>query len=177
VSDAITRAPGTHARTVRGVQALLAAGVPVKLNAVMTQEGLAELHALPDFVAEAFGPWRERLLGLMFSYPTTPWDPSLVPMISPEPGLLRAELRRALDRALALGLHPHGLDGPCGPQLCAFGADPRVASLAPVPEPVDFRHKLPACEGCAVADACFGVRDSDVALYGDACVAPVGQRG
>lgn len=173
VSDAITRAPGTHARTVRGVKALLSSGVPVKLNAVMTQEGLAELSALPDFVAAEFGAWRERLLGLMFSYPTQPWDPKLQRLISPDPTLLRAELRRAIDRALALGLAPHGLDGPCGPQLCAFGADPRVASLRPIPEPVDFRRKLPACDACAVRHACFGVRDADVALYGDACVAPV----
>ncbi len=176
VSDAITRAPGTHERTVRGVRAILAAGLPVKLNAVMTQEGLHCLSELPDFIDREFGAWRSQLLGLMLSFPTQPWDASLVPQIAPEPVLLRRELRRTLDRALALGLNPHGLDGPCGPPLCAFGADPRVVELTPVPEPVDFRRHLAPCDGCAVRDACFGVRTTDADLYGEACVVPLRER-
>ncbi|MFO0629316.1 MAG: radical SAM protein [Polyangiales bacterium] len=174
-SDAITRAPGTHARTVKGAHALLSAGVPVKFNAVMTQEGLAHLAALPDFLHREFAPYGPLLRGLMLSYPTEPYDPSLAPSIVPEPATLRRSLRAALDRAFALGLTPEGLDGPCGPPLCAFGADPRVASLRPVPEPVDFRRHLPRCEGCAVRGACFGVRIADVAVYGDACAEPLAE--
>ena len=171
VSDAITRAPGTHVRTIRGVRALLAAGVPVKLNAVMTAEGLATLGELPDYIAAEFGAYRDHLRGLMLSYPSQPFDPALGPGIVPEPVALRAALRRAL----ALDLHPHGLDGPCGPPLCAFGADPRVADLRPVPGPVDFRHQPAPCADCAVRTACFGVRTADVQLYGDACVAPLAE--
>ncbi len=176
VSDAITRAPGTHARTVRGLKNLFDAGLTVKLNAVMTGEGLRCLSELPDFIDREFGAWRGQLLGLMLSLPTQPWDAALVAQVAPEPATLRRELRRTIDRAIALGLNPHGLDGPCGPPLCAFGADPRVASLAPVPEPVDFRAHLAPCAGCAVRDACFGVRTSDAALYGEACVEPLRER-
>ncbi len=173
VSDAITRAPGTHERTVAGIRATLAAGIPVKLNAVMTQQGLDHLAELPDYIARTFAEHRERLRGIMFSYPTEPFERALMPSILPDPVALRGVLARTIERALALGLNPHGLDGPCGPALCAFGADPRVTALTPVPGPLDFRIHLDACERCAVRGACFGVRREDVALHGDAAVAPL----
>jgi hypothetical protein len=173
VSDAITRAPGTHARTVKGIHALLDAGVAVKLNAVMTQEGLDHLAALPDFIHGEFGRHGNLLRKLMLSYPTDPYDQSLIPAIVPEPAALRRALRETLDRAFAVGLVPEGLDGPCGPPLCAFGADPRVTTLRPIPEALAFRQYLPGCEECAVRAACFGCRTADVALYGDACAEPM----
>ena len=94
----------------------------------------------------------------------------------PDPTRLRAVLSPLVDRALELGLDVGGLDGPCGPPLCAFGADPRVASLRSLEAPVSFRHKIAACGSCVVASACFGVRGEQVELYGDACVAPISRR-
>ena len=172
VSDAITRAPGTHARTVKGTQALLDAGVQVVLNAVMTAEGIDHLGALPDFIHATFGD-HPLLESLMISYPTIPFEAALTKSVVPEPARLRAALAKAIDRAFALGIRARGLDGPCGPALCAFGADPRVTALRPVPGPVDFRVHLPPCERCAVKPACFGVRREDAELFGDACVAPI----
>lgn len=171
-SDAITRAPGTFVRTVAGVKALLAAGVPVHLNCVMTREGIDHLEGVPDFVHSEFGAHPE-LRGLMLSQPTDPYDRSLLPAIVPEPDRLRRVLRTALDRAFALGVPVRGLDGPCGPPLCAFGADRRITDLAPIPEPLDGRAYLPACDQCAVRHACFGARIADVEMYGDACVSPL----
>jgi hypothetical protein len=160
------------------VHALLDAGVTVKINAVMTAEGLDHLAGLPDFIDREFGRHGNLLRKLMLSYPTDPYDQALVPAIVPEPVALRAALGATLERAFALGLVPEGLDGPCGPPLCAFGADPRVTSLRPIPEALPFRQYLAACEGCAVRGACFGCRTADVALYGDACAAPLtGSRG
>jgi uncharacterized Fe-S cluster-containing radical SAM superfamily protein len=172
VSDAITRAPGTHERTVRGIHALLDAGVPVILNAVMTAEGLDRLGELPDFIHASFGA-HPKLQSLMISYPTEPFDRSLVPAIVPDPVRLREALGRAIDRAVALGLPVRGLDGPCGPPLCAFGADPRVIQGKPIPAPVEFRRHVPACDRCAVKSACFGVRHVDVERFGEGCVAPL----
>ncbi|UQA60200.1 radical SAM protein [Polyangium aurulentum] len=172
VSDAITRAPGTHERTVRGVRALLEAGVPVILNAVMTAEGLDTLGDLPDFIHATFGG-HPKLTSLMISYPTEPFDRTLVPAIVPDPARLRVALGRAIDRAMELGIAVRGLDGPCGPPLCAFGADSRVISGKPIPAPVEFRRHLPACDGCAVKSACFGVRHVDVERFGEGCVAPL----
>ena len=176
VSDGITRAPGTHARTVLGVHALMDAGVHVKFNAVMTGEGLDHLAGLPDFLHAEFS--RHGVpLRLMLSYPTEPWDEGLFAAILPEPETLRRELRRALDRCFALGVQVDGLDGPCGPPLCAHGADRRVVSLETVREALPFRRYLPVCEGCAVRSACFGVRTHDVSLYGDRCASPVASPG
>lgn len=172
VSDAITRAPGTHERTVRGIHALLEAGVPVILNAVMTAEGLDKLGDLPDFIHHTFGR-HPKLMSLMISYPTEPFDKSLVPAIVPDPARLREALGRAIERAIALGIVVRGLDGPCGPPLCAFGADPRVIQGKPIPAPVEFRRHLPACGRCAVKSACFGVRHVDVERFGEGCVAPI----
>lgn len=172
ISDAITRAPGTHARTVRGIAALLEAGVHVVLNAVMTEEGLGTLAGLPDFIVTTFG-LHPGLGSLMLSYPTEPFDPSLSAAIAPDPARLRAALRSTIDRACSLGLVVRGLDGPCGPQLCAFDADPRVTELAPIAEPVDFRRHLPACDGCAVRASCLGVRHAEIERFGDAAVTPL----
>jgi uncharacterized Fe-S cluster-containing radical SAM superfamily protein len=171
-SDAITRAPGTFARTVKGVQNLLAAGVPVGLNCVMTREGLDQLPGLPDFIHQAFGE-HPKLTGLMLSLPTDPFDRSLIPSIIPDPVRLRALLRPVIDRAFALGIQVKAIDGPCGPPLCAFGADRRITTLAPTPGEVPFRKHLPACDGCAVKHACFGARIAQLELYGEACVEPI----
>lgn len=169
VSDAITRAPGTHARTVRGVQALLAAGIPVRLNAVMTAEGLDALPGLPDFIHEHFGS----ILGLAVSFPATPFERSLLDAIVPDPDRMRAALRRLIPRALDLGLSLSGIDGPCGVPLCAFGADPRVADLSTRVPPVPFRRHLPGCDRCAVRTACYGVREADADRFGDRCIQPI----
>ena len=91
----------------------------------------------------------------------------------PDPVRLRAVLRRTIERAFALGIAVRGLDGPCGPPLCAFGADPRIASLKPVPEQLDGRVHIAACDRCAVRDACFGIRIADYEIYGAACAAPL----
>jgi uncharacterized Fe-S cluster-containing radical SAM superfamily protein len=170
-SDAITRAPRTFARTVAGIKRLLDAGVPVRLNCVMTREGIDHLEGVPDFVHAEFGA-HPCLGGLMLSQPTDPWDRSLLRSIVPEPARLRAVLRSVIDRAFALGIPVSGLDGPCGPPLCAFGADRRIAALAPVAERLEGRAYLRGCDGCAVRAACYGVRVADVELYGEACVQP-----
>ncbi len=171
-SDAITRSPGTFSRTVSGIQALLAAGVPVRLNCVLTREGLDHVEDLPEFIDREFDD-RGNLCGLMLSQPSDPFDPSLLPAIVPEPARLRAVLCKVIDRAFDLGVAVSGLDGPCGPPLCAFGADPRIADLSPIGELLSGRTYLPACEGCAVRAACYGPRIADDDLYGDSCVEPL----
>jgi hypothetical protein len=171
-SDAITRAPGTFSRTVAGIKALLAAGIPVRLNCVMTREGIDRLEGVPDFVHAEFGG-HQSLRGLMLSQPTDPFDPALLHSIIPEPDRLRSILPALIDRAFALGIAVSGLDGPCGPPLCAFGADRRITALAPVAEQLAGRMYLTACAECAVRDACYGVRAADVELYGSACVQPL----
>lgn len=172
VSDRITRAPGTHTRTIQGIHRLMEAKIPTKFNAVMTAEGLDHLPALPDFLHREFAHHQAELL-LMLSSPVDPYDHALFDEILPEPERLRRALRLALDRCFELGIRVSGLDGPCGPPLCAHGADPRVTHLELVREPLTSRRYLPACEGCSVRQACFGIGTRDVALFGERCAAPV----
>lgn len=172
ISDAITRAPGTHERTVRGIRALLEAKIPVVLNAVMSAEGIEHLPSLPDFIHDTFG--RHPLLSsLMISQPTEPFERALLPTIIPDPVRVRRALRATIDRALTLGIGIRGLDGPCGPPLCAFGGDRRIISGKPISGEVDFRKHVPACDRCAVRSACFGVRHVEVELFGEGCVEPI----
>ncbi len=174
-SDLITRAPGTFERTVAGIKALLDAAVPVRLNCVLTAEGIDHLESVPALVAGEFAG-HPHFKGLMLSQPSDPFDPALIPSIVPEPSRLRQVLYRVIDRAFDLGISISGLDGPCGPPLCAFGADPRITDLAPASERLSGRTFLPACDACAVREACFGARNADVDLFAEACVAPLADR-
>ncbi len=171
-SDAITRAPGTHARTVTGIRALLDAEIDVELNAVMTREGLAHIAELPAFIAREFGG-HPRLGALMLSFPTVSFDRELLPAIIPDPEALHRALSATIERASALGVRVRGLDGPCGPPLCAFDADPRVTDRAPVTGPVPFRRHLAPCEQCSVSSACFGVHDMAANMFGDSAARPL----
>ncbi len=168
VSDRITAAPGTHARTVAGIDALLAAGAKVVLNAVMTDEALETLAALPAFVRARFGP-----VSLVLSYPTRPFDEARYDALVPEPERLRDALRATIAAAAAHGVRLEGLDGPCGPPLCAFDAAPTVADRGRRVTPLHFRGHVEACAGCAVRDACFGVRPETVARFGARAVRPL----
>ncbi len=172
VSDAITRAPGTHARTVRGIRAFLAAGVPVKLNAVLTRQGLEQLPGLPSFVDKEIAE-PARFSALMISYPSAPFDAALQGSVVPEPESLRRSLRATIDNALALGFRLEGLDGPCGPPLCSFDADPRVTALRPSSGTVPFRRHVAACQDCAVRGSCLGVHEGQLRIHGEAAITPI----
>ncbi len=171
-SDAITRAPGTFPRTVAGCKALLEAGVPVRFNCVMTREGIDHLQGVPEFLMSNFGEYPSGR-SLMLSQPTDPWDRTLLPTIIPEPERLRTVLASVIDQAFDIGVEVSGLDGPCGPPLCAFGADKRITKLTPISEEIEGRTYLAACEKCSVRKSCFGVRVADVELYGEACAKPI----
>ncbi len=172
VSDAETRAPGTHARTVAGIRNLLDAGVQVILNVLMTPRTLPTLHAWPAFAAARFGG-TPLLRQIIFSIPCKPFDASLAADVVPDPWEVSAVLPGVIEEALRLELPVNGLEMPCGPPMCAFGADARVATLAPLPGPIDFRTHVPACDPCAARSHCFGPRNEQVELFGDEWIVPI----
>lgn len=169
-SDLATRAPGTHVRTVAGVEALLEAGVPVILNAVITAETVSRLHELPELAAR-FAEQGE-LGGLMISTPVPPFEDALARAIIAAPEDVRAALARTIDLAERHSIRLLGLDGPCGPPLCAFGADRRATTLEPR-APLSFRAHVAECEGCAVKGSCHGVQPEAYAMFGPRAVLPV----
>ncbi len=170
-SDRATRAPGTHARTVQGIRALLDAKVHVILNAVILKDTVAALPALPAFVREHFAGsgW---FGGVSISTPVLPYEHALAPTILADPDDVRRALAATLDEAEKHRVRIFGIDGPCGPPLCAFGADRRVTDLAPKPS-VSFRVHVDECASCRVRLACYGVQRDDYARFGSRAVLPL----
>lgn len=170
-SDVATRAPGTHARTVAGIRALLQAQVHVILNAVVLRDTVHQLPDLPAFVRRTFGKggW---FGGMSVSVPVLPFEYALTTKILAEPEDVRASLAKTIDAAEENGILIFGIDGPCGPPLCAFGADRRVTDLSPK-GPVSFRTYVSECDGCRVRGSCHGVQPDEYKLFGPRAVAPI----
>lgn len=165
VSDAMTRTPGGHARTLAGVEACLRDGLAVGLHCVVDARnagGLADLAAL------ALG----RLRGVRrvaFSVPTRYFDggryrAAMAPMDLVRPGLTAAlrALRAAGVEARALGMS--------GFPLCAT-EDP-----APQRDVTDAergeRVYGACCGGCAARSRCVGVPSVYREVFGDRGLAP-----
>lgn len=170
-SDHATRAPGTHERTVAGITALLGAKVHVIVNAVILRDTVALLPDLPRFLRERFASsgW---FGGVSISTPVLPYEHALAPSILADPDDVRVSLARTIDEAERHHVRIFGLDGPCGPPLCAFGADPRVTERTPKP-PVSFRVHVEECNECSVRTACHGVQRDDYLRFGPRAVSPV----
>jgi molybdenum cofactor biosynthesis enzyme MoaA len=176
VSDRLTAAPGTHARTLRGIDHLLAAGVRCLLNHLIFRDNC---HLLVDFVEMVHARWgqhKDRLV-IQFHSPRNEFT-------SREAALRHIArysdyaplLRQAIDRARALGIATHDLQDPTGiPALCVLGADEaylgRIAAQSERPRfhawESDWLTRVEACKSCDLAGACMGIPRPYLALHGD----------
>ncbi|UJR84359.1 radical SAM protein [Sandaracinus amylolyticus] len=177
ISDRLTAAPGTHARTLRGIDALLEAGVRVLLNHLIFVDNAPLLLDFVDLVVTRWGAHRDRLV-VQFHSPRNEFatrDEGLrhVPRYSD----YATRLREAIDRARAAGLNVRDLQDPTGiPSLCVLGADASylgtIAAQRALPRyhawESDWLTRVAACEPCAMRDACMGVPKHYLALHGDA---------
>ena len=180
LSDALTAAPGTHRRTLGGVDKLLAAGVRVLINHLVFKD---VCHLLVDFVAMAEARWgqhRDRVTLQFHSprneFPTREEALRHVPRYSEYAGLLRT----AIDRARAFGFGVHDLGDPTGiPSLCVLGGDPAYLGPLLAAQPrlhqweEDWLTRVPACANCDAARVCMGVPKHYLALHGDAEFSPL----
>ena len=150
--DAITRDPGGFARASAGVAALLDAGVPVEVSAVVVRATLDALGALPAQLVEGFGP---RLRGLRVRVPSSAPDPSELVTYDVAHAALLAALATARRVSLPFKLAPDS-----GPPPCAF-PQPAAASslyaLTPGAAPRADHVHPPPCDGCALRARCPGV--------------------
>ncbi len=176
ISDRLTAAPGTHARTLKGVDNLLRTGVRVLLNHLVFKDNC---HLLGDFVelAEArWGAWRDQLV-IQFHSPRNEFQDRAE-------GLRHIAryseyvvgLRAAIDRARALGFTVHDLQDPTGiPSLCVLGGDETYLGpiLAQAERPrlhaweSEWLTRVEACNTCDVKTACMGVPRHYLALHGE----------
>lgn len=172
VSDAVTSAPGTFDKTVRGIDQLVACGVAVQLNFVICR---ANLHELPAWVALIAARWPRAFANVSFVAPSTdvvPRDVALVPRYTEVFPVLAEAVALAEARGVALG----GFESMCGVPLCLV---PRALeswlALSEIPAGLDEGElvKTGACERCSLASRCHGVRRGYVELHGDAELRPV----
>ena len=176
ISDRLTAAPGTHARTLTGIDNLLAAGVKVLLNHLIFKDNC---HLLLEFIAIAAARWhgQRELLTIQFHSARNEF-------VDRAEGLMHiarysdyaVALREAIDRGRALGLRVMDLQDPTGiPALCVLGADETY--LGPILHQAQasrfhkwegqWLRRVKACETCEVRDACMGIPGYYLDLHGD----------
>jgi MoaA/NifB/PqqE/SkfB family radical SAM enzyme len=163
--DDVTRDPGGYDRTLRGIQALRDAGIPIDIEAAVVRSTLPLLPALPAR-ASSLGA-----LALVLAVPTESPDPSEV---------LGWEAATAAVRLVVLAARPLGLSvrfsSDAAPPPCAFPEGSRVehlyASFGGQRDRPGFRH-VEACETCLVRSGCDGIADSTFARDPHPTVHPI----
>lgn len=173
VSDAMTRAPGTHRRTEEGIAEAIGAGLAVHLNCVVQQRNHAHLVELAEHVVARFvvpgGP--DAIAEFTFSDPTEGAQPA-----ESVPYDLVAPVLIAATRTLSAAGVPVRAVGTCGFPPCLFGAAPEL--IRPIGSMGDLeqqraRQHVPACDTCAMRDGCSGVRSNYLERYGARGINPL----
>ncbi len=166
--DALTRDPGGHSATLRGIDALIGAGVTVDVEAVVVRSTAARLAALPGFLRGRFAGG----VGTLFL---------VVPERSPEvEELLDLDVAGAVIReveasARLVGL-PLKLAPGSGPPPCVHGREPRVAHLYALTAGGGARSDhvhVEACGACVVRDRCPGISSESLRRFGAPTMTPV----
>lgn len=173
VSDAITRAPGTHARTVAGIEACLRDGLPVGIHCVVERANASSLAAHARFVVERFVRPLRGLRRVSYSLPTRYADQERYRRGLAPVDALRSGLTEALRTLRGAGVEARFL-GMGGFPLCAV-EDPRSerpAAALSEGERGDRVYARP-CEGCAVRPWCGGVPAAYLEACGEGGLRPV----
>ncbi len=166
LSQSLTRKVGDHARTVRGVQHLLAAGVDTALNHVVTARNAPHLTRFVEFAREAFGG--RCLVSIAFVTPQYKAleDLSQVPRLTD----VAPHLRRALYRAMELG-QPVQVGSRQGVPPCLLGefrawSDVLGYAGEPAAEDAPQKVRAPGCDACRYTRVCTGVWRPYAERYG-----------
>jgi hypothetical protein len=165
VSDAITGAPGTFAQTVRGIDHLIQAGVPVRLNFVFCQ---LNRHQFPQYVEMVAARWPQASIVFSFVGSHTDVVPRTTALI-PRFADVLPSLLAGLARAAAAGVRVVGFDSMCGLPLCLVPEAERdqFSSLAVAADGGGGEFvKGEACATCSEGHRCYGVRRGYAELYG-----------
>jgi molybdenum cofactor biosynthesis enzyme MoaA len=162
-SDAITEAPGTFEKTVRGIDELCKTNIEVWLNFVICERNWRQFAEYVEFVAQR---WPKAAIVVSFVGPSTemvPRERSLIPRYRDVLPVLAAATRRAHELGVAL----HGFESMCGVPLCLVPDDlSQYFKLAEVNgNPGEFL-KTETCAACKLDSRCWGLRRGYAELYG-----------
>lgn len=173
LSDRLTRAPRTHAKTLAGARACLAAGIAVVFNCVVDRRTVAGLPALAETIAslqrELALPFGR--LSASFSHPNAAFDAqaalaNLLPL-----GEAALPVSAAVRYLNGRGVFATA-GGNCGFPLCALrDCLPYVPRQRPH-APSRGRASAEACGRCAVATSCVGPRSDYLAALGESGLQP-----
>ena len=182
LSDEMTRAPGTHARTLKGIDAALEAGWQVQLNCVIDRRNVGHL---PQMAKELLRRWPASsggaLAGFTFSEPCMSWDSGHHAQHTATYQQVRPQLTAATRILDDAGVRVHALST-CGFPPCIMSADStlmfRQLDAAAPPDAADAtdlhgRRFGAECDECVVRSRCLGARREHLDLFGDAELRPV----
>jgi len=166
--DAVTRDPGGFEATLRGVDALLAAGLRVEVQAAVVRATAARLPLLPAFLKTRFVG---RIRTLWLVVPTRAPDEHALLDFDTAGAVIRDVEHHARLVALPLKLAPGS-----GPPPCVHGEEPRVThvyALTPGAATRDDHVHVATCAECAVKDRCPGLPRETLARFGPPTMTPV----
>lgn len=165
ISDAVTNAPGTFARTVLGLDNVVKTNIRLNLNFVICEKNLDDLVPYVRLVATR---WPSASITVSFVAPSTdvvPRDREFIPSYS----RVLPQIAEAIDEARRLGIELGGFESMCGVPLCLVPSSleryPNFSQLLPGFDRGEF-VKPEACSGCALSPRCYGVRRGYVELHG-----------
>lgn len=157
LSRTLTQKEADHARTLAALDHLLAAGVLVAVNHVVTERNQAYLRAFVEMLHARFGG----AVLLSFAFVTPQYKALEHPDLWPRLSETRAHLMRAMARALELGQPfvvgsrqgvPPCMLGPYAPWSDVFGITAEAAS-----EDTPQKAQGPACARCRYRELCTGL--------------------
>jgi sulfatase maturation enzyme AslB (radical SAM superfamily) len=182
LSDHITRAPGTWARTVRGIEGALQAGLRVGLNTVVDQLNVAHLPALARFIAARFvrGVPDNPVESWTLSRPQTYFDRALWHRRLVSMEQVGPAVRAAVGELQPLGVVLDITSGSCGLPACVLADHPELIWLPAETEvgmadPGHSGHpEGSVCRSCALGPRCQGPGHGYRAAFGEAGLRPFG---
>lgn len=165
ISDAVTNAPGTFARTVLGLDNVVKTKIHLNLNFVISEKNLDDLVPYVRLVA---GRWPSASITVSFVAPSTdvvPRDREFIPRYTE----VLPQIAEAITEAKRLGIELGGFESMCGVPLCLVPSSlerfSTFSELLPGFDRGEF-VKPEACRDCALGQRCYGVRRGYVELHG-----------
>ena len=168
VSDTLTMAPGTFARTVAGARAALAAGLRVGVHCVVECGNVAGLEAHARFVAAELRAGDRRVAHVSYSFPIAYHRRDLYRDAIPALDEVRPRLSAAARHLRAEGIDVRFL-GTSGFPPCAFDDPASLVSLLPEVVSEEMRADrvfLEPCAACALRQRCLGIHRTYADAHG-----------
>lgn len=171
ISDAVTDAPGTFARTLIGLDNLSRTPVRVILNFVIHGKNH---HQLPEYMRLAAARWPGAQINISFVAPSAdvvPRTPDLIPRYAD----VLPSLHEALAEAARLERVVVGFESMCGIPLCLVPPSARAPVSAEIEPGYDGGEfiKTEACARCSLTRTCYGLRRGYAELHGTSELTPV----